>query len=101
VHYVIWLRLVPEDDRSRVSPRTFRSSYRVLAGELGTPLLALAGLAALALAVWASVDLHAARDGYLALAGFHVVLELAAAALIFIEGRPTDRALDQSRGDGR
>lgn len=100
-HYVIWLRLVPEDDRTRVSPRTFRASYRALAADLGAPLLAFAGLAATAFAVWASVDLHAARDGYLALAGFHVVLELAAAALIFVEGRPTDHALHQSRGDGR
>ncbi|HWB78375.1 MAG TPA: hypothetical protein VG755_25595 [Nannocystaceae bacterium] len=100
VHYVIWLRLVPEDDRERVSPRTFRASYRALARELGVPLLAIAALFALALATWAVFDLHAARDGYLALAGFHVVLELAAAALIFIEGRPTDHTLTTRRGDG-
>lgn len=92
VHYVIWLRLVPEDDRGRISPRTFRASYRALVRELGAPLLAIAALSAVALAGWAALDLHAARDGYLALAGFHVVLELAAAALIFIEGRPTDHA---------
>jgi hypothetical protein len=100
VHYVIWLRLVPEDDRVRVSPRTFRASHRALVRELGTPLLSIAAAVALGFAAWAVIDLHAARDGYLALAGFHVVLELAAAALIFIEGRPTDHSLERHRGEG-
>jgi len=87
VHYVIWLRLVPEDARSRPSPRPFRSSYRALRAELGIWLLALATLAAVALAIWASIDLWSARDGYLRAAIFHGHLELAAAALLFAGGR--------------
>lgn len=83
VHYGIWLRLVPEDARDRPSPRTFRSSYRALVADLGVFLLAGAALCALALAVWAMVDLAHARAGYLRFAIFHGHLELAAGALLF------------------
>jgi hypothetical protein len=83
VHYAVWLRLVPEQARSRPSPRPFMASYHALKSELGLPLLALAALAALAVAVWAVVDLWAARDGYLRAAIFHGHLELAAGALWF------------------
>jgi hypothetical protein len=87
VHYAIWLRLVPEEARTRPSPRPFRSSYRALRSELGIWLLVLATVAALALAVWATMDLWSARDGYLRAAIFHGHLELAAAALLFAGGR--------------
>jgi hypothetical protein len=88
VHYVMWLRLVPEDDRDRVSPRTFRASYRALLSDMGAPMLGLAAVGALALAGWAAIDIADARFSYLRFASFHVTLELAAAALLLVEGRP-------------
>jgi hypothetical protein len=87
VHYAVWLRLVPEDDRDRVSPRTFRGSYRALVADLGPWVLVGAVLAAIGLAVWATFDLARARVDYLRFAEFHVVLELCVAALLLVEAR--------------
>ncbi|WP_437959905.1 hypothetical protein WME76_09815 [Sorangium sp. So ce119] len=87
VHYAVWLRLVPEDDRPRPAPRGFVSSWRALADDLGRPLLWLTAAAALALIAWACFDLLAARAGYLRFAVFHGHLELAAATWLFIERR--------------
>jgi hypothetical protein len=86
VHYAVWLRLVPEEDRPRPAPRTFAGSYRALRADFGlAPLLVAAALSA-AVAVWACVDLSGARTGYLRFASFHGQLELAAAALLWAEG---------------
>jgi hypothetical protein len=87
VHYAIWLRLVPEDARQRPAPRPFRASWRALRDDLGRPLLGLALLLALGIAIWGAVDLIAARAGYLRLATFHGYLELAVAALLLLERR--------------
>jgi len=87
VHYAIWLRLIPEEDRPRPAPRTFVGTYRALYADFGPwPLLFVAALS-LSLAAWACVDLAAARFGYLRFAAFHGQLELAAAALLWAEGR--------------
>ncbi len=88
VHYTVWIRLVPEDDRPRHTPRTFVASYRALRADMGGGLVCLSILAALAVAAWAVVDLAGAREGYLRMALFHGHLELAAAALLWVEGRP-------------
>lgn len=87
VHYGVWLRLVPEDDRDRATPRSFRASFRALVDELGPLLPALALLATLALAGWALVDLAAAKSGYLRFAAFHGFLELALLTTLVGEGR--------------
>lgn len=87
VHYAIWLRLVPEDDRARSTPRSFRASYRALVSDLGRPVLLVTALLAVAVAGWALADLVAARAGYLRLARFHVFLELAVLAVLWTEGR--------------
>jgi hypothetical protein len=87
VHYLIWLRLVPEDDRDRVSPRSFSASWRALVDELGWALPCLALLFTLALVGWALVDLRAARIGYLRAVEFHVFLELAVLASLWVSGR--------------
>ncbi len=82
VHYAVWIRLVPEEDRPRATPRTFAASTRELVRDMGlAPVLVTIALA-LGLAVWALVDLTAARDGYLRFAAFHGQLELAAVALL-------------------
>jgi len=87
VHYGLWLRVVPEEDRDRPTPRTFRASLRTLDRELGAWLVRLTMLAAVALAVWAVIDLQAARIGYLRFARFHAVLELCVVALVLVENR--------------
>jgi hypothetical protein len=85
VHYAMWLRLVPEDARTRTAPRPFEASWQALKQDFGVPaLLAFAGLA-LFIAAWGALDLAQARWGYLRLAGFHGYLELAAAAFFFVE----------------
>lgn len=87
VHYAIWLRLVPEDDRPRETPRTFAGSLRALRAEFGDLALIATASVAAAIVLWAVVDLAAARYGYLRLASFHGHLELAAAVLLFVQGR--------------
>jgi hypothetical protein len=87
VHYGVWLRLVPEDDRPRPTPRSFRASYRALRSELPAWLLAGFALAAVGLAIWACTDLLEARTGYFRFARFHGVLELLAAGLLIVRGR--------------
>jgi hypothetical protein len=87
VHYGIWLRLIPEEDRARETPRTFASSYRVLRADFGGWGLAAVLLLALGIAVWGIFDLAAASFGYFRLALFHGYLEFAALALRCAEGR--------------
>ena len=92
IHYAVWLRLVPEEDRGRPTPRTFVATWRALRADLGWPLLAFAVLTALVVAVWAVVDLSAARTGYLRMALFHGHLELVAVTLLLTRSRPAPRA---------
>lgn len=89
VHYAVWLRLVPDDGRPRVAPRTFAASWNALREDLGLPLLLVVGGLALAIAAWGLVSLPQARLGYLQLAAFHGYLELAIAARWFVHGRLT------------
>jgi hypothetical protein len=86
-HYVVWLRLVPEDDRPSKSPRSYAQSFRAATTDLGAILLWISVLGALGLIAWAVFAPGAARDGYLRLAFFHGHLELAAGALLWAEGR--------------
>lgn len=87
VHYGVWLRLIPEDDRPQSTPRTFAASYRALEADFGPTWPAISLVLMSGLAVWAVFDLIEARTGYLRMALFHGYLELAAAALLFVEGR--------------
>ena len=96
-HYITWLRLVPEEDRPRETPRTFAATLRVLRAELGAPLLAIAAVASLGVALWAVRDLFAARIGYLRAAIAHGHLEVAALLILLVEGR---RPGEASRAEG-
>ena len=87
VHYAIWIRLVPEEARPQRTPRSFRATFRALEADFGRWLLLATLVAALAVVVWAVIDLAQARLGYLRLASFHGHLELAALALLFARGR--------------
>jgi hypothetical protein len=87
VHYGVWLRLIPEEDRPRPAPRGFASSYTALRADLGALPLLVFGALAVALAAWATRDLAVARAGYLRFAVVHGQLEFAAAALLWAEAR--------------
>ncbi len=87
VHYGVWLRLIPEDDRPRAAPRPWRATWRALVEDFGVVPLTLFTALALGVAVWGVVDLSQARLGYLRLAVFHGYLELAVGALWLTEGR--------------
>ena len=87
VHYSVWLRLIPEEDRDRPTPRTFRASLVALRADLGAPLLAVATVVGVGLALWALRDLMAARTGYFRLALFHGYLELCALAMWWVAGQ--------------
>ena len=93
VHYALWLRLVPDDDRVRHTPRTFRATFEALRGDLGLPILAITAALALGLALWGAWDLAAARYGYLRFSAFHAYLEVAALALCVAEARNPGEAL--------
>lgn len=76
VHYAVWLRLIPEDDRARPAPRSFRASWQALLRDFGPwPLVGFAVLS-LFIAAWGLYDAPAAKVGYLTLATFHGHLEL-------------------------
>jgi hypothetical protein len=91
VHYAIWLRLVPEEDRPRPGLRSFESSVRALTLDLGSVLPLGCALCVGALVAWACLDLRAARQAYFQLALFHGPLEIAVAGLLFIERSPLKR----------
>lgn len=87
VHYAVWLRLVPDDERERAAPRPFRASWQALVDDFGLwPLLVFIALS-LGVAVWGAVNLAHARQGYLRLAAFHGYLELAVLARWLARGR--------------
>jgi hypothetical protein len=88
VHYIVWLRLIPEDDRPSPTPRSYGQSYRVLGRDVGAITLWLTAAGVAVFAVWALfTSAGAARNAYLSVAFFHGDLELVAAALLFSEAR--------------
>jgi hypothetical protein len=87
VHYLVWLRLVPDDLRGRRAPRSFTASFRALRGDLGLVVLVGTLLVWGALITSASVDAEAAWCAYMRLATFHGPLELACMGLAFAERR--------------
>jgi hypothetical protein len=87
VHYGLWLRLIPDEDRARPTPRSFQASWRALVSEFGAVPLALVACTTLALMTWGWFNAASARDGYLHLAGWHAYLEFAVIALAWAEAR--------------
>lgn len=90
IHYAVWLQLLPDDDRTRATPPTFRASYEDLCRDMTRPGVWIAGLLALGIAAWAVQDLMHACHGYFRMARFHGHLELIAVALLLLEGRVHD-----------
>ena len=87
LHYAIWLRLVPDEDRERATPRPFRASWRALARDVGPWLVGGAALAIVFFSAWAVIDVAHAREGYLRASAFHGHLELVALGFFFVRGR--------------
>lgn len=90
IHYAVWLGLLPDEDRTRATPPTFRARWAGLVADMGGPLLVTAAAIAAALALWAASDLMAACHGYFRMARFHGHLELIAGALLVVEGGRKD-----------
>jgi hypothetical protein len=93
VHYGAWLRVIPEEDRARSTPRTFRASIAALREEGSLPVMLVFVALSLALATWAAVDAHDARTGYLRGALFHGYLEFAVLGVLFASPAARLRAL--------
>ncbi len=87
LHYVIWLRVVPEEARERPGIRSFASSLRALDRDVGKIVLALAALGAVVVLTRSAFSLEAARIMYLRAAAFHAYLEIAFGLLLLLEGR--------------
>jgi len=98
IHYAIWLRLIPEDDRPRETPRTWAATISALREDVGWPAALVIFAIALGIAIWATIDLFGARMGYLRMVLFHGYMETAALALLFVEARPL-RSADLSPAD--
>jgi hypothetical protein len=87
VHYSVWLRFIPEEDRARPTPRPWAASFRALLVDVGPWVVATSVVAAVGLATYALSDLVAARAVYLRAVVFHGHLEIAALVLLFVERR--------------
>ena len=82
VHYIVWLRAIPEQHLLRPSPVTWRQSLGLLRRDFGKngahlALTACLGLAAAWLLAWSLDHFTAARTTYFCLASGHGYVELA------------------------
>jgi hypothetical protein len=87
IHYLVWIRLIPEDARKQPTPRTFNRSVAALRSELGV-FFEIFVIGAAALGIWAVLDIVQARRSYLQLIFFHGFLEFAICAWCYVERRP-------------
>lgn len=76
-HYIVWVRLIPEEARKQPTPRTFERSLLSLKEDLGALIFFGTALAMILLFTWAIFDAEMARGSYLQLISFHGFLELA------------------------
>lgn len=87
VHYGVWLRLLPEEDRAQETPRTFAASFAAWRSDCGDPVVVVTFLLSLGVALVAFADVAQAREGYLRAVFAHGYLELAVVAWLVCEGR--------------
>ena len=87
VHYWVWLRVIPSEDRHQETTRSFRKSYKLLCRDMEKPLIWIVSLASIAFVVWALKDIERSRAAYLEFVSFHVYLELYAVLILFLSGR--------------
>jgi hypothetical protein len=86
VHYLVWLVLVPMDAESGSGATSFRRSFRSLSRDLGTSGLVLSAGLFVVFAGLGAVSPLRTRHAYLALASFHVWLELAVLGFLVVSG---------------
>lgn len=97
VHYVVWLRLIPEAVRKRDGLRGYQASLAALRAEFGPWVVAgvaCVGAVLLAYGFWRAWD---ARLWYLRLAGFHAYFELVF-VVRWLQIRRTDALQARYRG---
>lgn len=87
VHYVVWLRLVPQRMAARRSPSSFRRSVRALRADFGAWGFGAVVLVTILLPAAALVDAPEARRIYLLLALCHGWLEVAIIAALLTDRR--------------
>lgn len=76
IHYLVWIRLIPEEDRPQKTPRGFEKSYRALELDFGFGFLFVGFLTLVFFIGYAIYSPSLARTDYLALISFHGFLEL-------------------------
>ena len=76
-HYVVWVRLIPEEARRQYTPRSFAKSLIALRDDFGFLSFWGTSVGIIILLGWAIFDAEQARSGYLRLIAFHGFLELA------------------------
>ncbi|HLK92488.1 MAG TPA: hypothetical protein VKZ18_21510 [Polyangia bacterium] len=77
VHYGVWLRVVPDAERTSARPVSFRRSFRLLEDDLGPRGARIAVVLSLALPLAALLSAEGARRLYVQLSAFHGFIELA------------------------
>jgi hypothetical protein len=90
LHYMVWLRLVPEVDRPSPVPQSFRQALVHLQRDFGrwmVPALALCALGGMAMLLGG----RAARDAYFVLVYFHIGLEATGWLRLQLGVSPNDR----------
>jgi hypothetical protein len=97
IHYLVWLVLVPMDADAGSGATSFRTSLRVLVRELGGPGFALCAVTFLTFAGLGGIAPLATRNAYLALASFHVWLEVAVLGFLVVRGSRNERAHSAGR----
>jgi len=86
VHYLVWLRLVPQQLNEVAAPTTFRQDVRSLRQDFGWIGLAVIVVSTLAIPAYALVDAPRANTMYLSLVIFHGWFELACIAYFAVRG---------------
>lgn len=76
VHYLVWIRLIPEEARKQPTPRGFRKSFDALSFDFGFTILLVIGLVFIFFIGYGVYSPELARRDYLTLISFHGFLEL-------------------------
>ena len=74
LHYMVWLRLMPEIDRKTPTPSSFRRAFHSLKQDFGSWTLPILGLCVVSCTAMLFGG-QPAREAYFALAYFHIGLE--------------------------
>lgn len=84
VHYAIWLGVIPAQERRRSNGIALAGSPTSLRADFGRAGLFSVSVATLALLLGAGLQLQRSRFAYIALANFHVYLELVMLAYFWV-----------------